>query len=110
MAEGFKEIAQIDKVIHEPARLAIMAILSGCESADFTYLARATELTHGNLSGHLARLERAGYLAVHKGYNGRIPQTTYSLTPKGTQAFTNYWKGLKEFVNQIESGIEVKKE
>lgn len=110
MTETFERISQIDKVIHEPARLAIMAILSGCESADFSYLAHATQLTHGNLSGHLRRLERAGYLAVHKGYNGRIPQTIYSLKPKGTEAFTNYWKGLKEFVNQIESGIEVKKE
>lgn len=110
MVGGVEEIAQIDKVIHEPARLAIMAILSGCESADFTYLAQATGLTHGNLSGHLTRLERAGYLVVHKGYNGRIPQTTYSLKPKGAEAFTNYWKGLKEFVDQIESGIEAKKE
>jgi DNA-binding transcriptional ArsR family regulator len=103
MTEGFKEIAQIDKVIHEPARLAIMAILSSCESADFSYLAHATQLTHGNLSGHLRRLEEAGYLVVHKGYNGRIPQTTYSLKPKGVKAFTTYWEGLKEFVRQVEN-------
>jgi DNA-binding MarR family transcriptional regulator len=92
MAGEIREIAGIDRLIHEPARLAIMAVLSACESADFTYLANATGLTKGNLSAHLSKLEEGGYVAIHKGFKGKYPSTTCALTVAGRRAFASYRK------------------
>jgi len=92
MAGEIREIAGFDRLIHEPARLAIMAVLSACESADFTYLENATGLTKGNLSAHLSKLEEGGYLAISKGFKGKYPHTECSLTPEGRRAFASYRK------------------
>ena len=80
----------LDRVIHEPARLAILVELSFVEEADFVYLMRRTGLTKGNLSSHLSRLEEAGYVQVSKGFVGRIPQTVLALTGGGRKAFEAY--------------------
>ena len=80
----------LDRVIHEPARLVILVQLSFVEEADFVYLMRQTGLTKGNLSSHLFRLEEAGYVAVSKGFVGRIPQTVLALTDLGRKAFEVY--------------------
>ena len=64
MADEIKDLTNIDRLIHEPSRLAIMAVLSACESADFTYLLNTTGLTKGNLSAHLSKLEDAGYIKI----------------------------------------------
>lgn len=90
MAGEIRGIAGIDRLIHEPARLAIMAVLSACESADFTYLVNATGLTKGNLSAHLSKLEEGGYVAIHKGFKGKYPNTTCGLTAAGRRAFSSY--------------------
>jgi DNA-binding MarR family transcriptional regulator len=90
--DDIKDIASFDRLIHEPARLAVMAVLSACESADFTYLTHATGLTKGNLSAHLSKLEAAGYLAIRKGFKGKYPHTECALTPEGRRAFANYRK------------------
>ncbi|HLC02327.1 MAG TPA: transcriptional regulator [Anaerolineales bacterium] len=92
MAGEIREIAGFDRLIHEPARLAVMAVLSACESADFTYLANATGLTKGNLSAHLSKLEEGGYLAIKKGFKGKVPNTRCALTPEGRGAFSAYRK------------------
>jgi DNA-binding MarR family transcriptional regulator len=80
----------LDRVVHEPARLAILVQLAFVEEADFLYLMRQTGLTRGNLSSHLSKLEGAGYLRITKGFVGRIPQTRLSLTATGRSAFEEY--------------------
>ena len=92
MAGEFKEISHFDRLIHEPARLAIMAVLSACESADFAYLLNATGLNKGNLSAQLSKLKDGGYVAIVKALKGNYPHTTCSLTKTGQQAFTTYRK------------------
>ncbi len=85
---------KFDKIIHEPARLRIMMILSGVESADFNFLLSTLGLSKGNLSRHVEKLELAGYVKVNKTFKGKIPNTSYQLTKKGTNALTQYWKNL----------------
>jgi DNA-binding MarR family transcriptional regulator len=80
----------IDRVIHEPARLKIMAFLSVLDSADFTFLVSRLGLTMGNLSAHLSKLQEAGYINLEKGYKGNRPQTLISLTEDGKGEFQNY--------------------
>ncbi len=82
--------ATVDRVIHEPARLAIMTNLFVVESANATYLLQQTGLTWGNLGSHLGKLEDAGYVTVKKGYNGRKPETTLRLTDSGREALLEY--------------------
>ena len=92
MADELKEITNFDRLIHAPSRLAIMAVLSACESADFTFLLNATGLSKGNLSAHLSKLRDAGYVLITKGFRGNYPHTTCSLTKEGRGAFTAYRK------------------
>lgn len=80
----------IDKTIHEPARLLIMANLYVIESADFTYLMRQTGLTYGNLSSHMSKLEEAGYIEVTKEFKGKRPNTMLELTDQGRAALKHY--------------------
>ncbi len=89
-----KSLADVDRVIHEPARLVIVALLSGVKAADFLYLERESGLTRGNLSSHLSRLEEAGYVRVEKTFRGKIPLTIARLTPRGRTAFEAYRKRM----------------
>lgn len=84
----------LDKLIHEPARLSIMVHLAVVESADFVFLQRYTGLTHGNLSSHMSKLEQAGYLEVIKEFVERKPRTMLRLTKEGRSAFEQYRKNL----------------
>jgi len=85
---------ELDRIIHEPARLRIMMILSGLEQADFNFLLTTLNLTRGNLSRHTEKLEYAGYLKVKKSFKSRLPHTSYQLTKKGAAALAKYWKTL----------------
>jgi len=89
-----KNLSSLDRVIHEPARLTLVALLSSVESADFLFLLKESELTKGNLSVHLTRLEEAGYVEAKKTFRGKIPHTEYRLTSKGKSAFDGYRKSL----------------
>lgn len=82
--------ARVDRLIHEPARLSLMTNLFVVENANATYLLQQTGLTWGNLGSHLTKLEDAGYVEVVKGYRGRKPETTVSLTPDGRAALIEY--------------------
>lgn len=90
-----KPIATIDKIIHEPARLSIMAHLYVVDSADALFLQRQTQLSWGNLSSHMSKLESAGYIEVKKSFRGKKPSTMLKLTNKGRTAFENYKKQMK---------------
>lgn len=88
----FTNITKFDRFIHEPARMAIMAVLSTCESADFAYLLNATELSKGNLSAQLKKLKEAGYVNINKGFKGNYPHTNCAITQEGREAFKHYKK------------------
>jgi DNA-binding MarR family transcriptional regulator len=85
---------EIDKIIHEPARLRIMMILDGLEQADFTFLATTLGLTRGNLNRHIEKLDSAGYLKVKRSFKGKVRNTSYQLTGEGSKALAQYWENL----------------
>jgi len=86
----------IDKLVHEPARLMIMANLYVVESADFTFLMNQTGLTWGNLSSHLTKLEKGGYVDVEKTFVGKRPYTLLKLTAVGRTAFQQYRQNMQQ--------------
>src|SRR5579864_4854595 len=94
MNEQLRAIADLDRVIHEPGRMMIVALLAGVEECDFLYLLRETGQSKGNLSSHLGRLEEAGYVEIEKTYRGKVPQTLVRLTRPGRAAFEGYRKRL----------------
>ena len=96
MTRQIKTIAELDRVIHEPGRLMLVALLSAVESSDFLYLQHETSMNKGTLSSHLSRLEEAGYVEVSKTYRGKVPQTLLRLTSTGRKAFEQYRRKLKE--------------
>ncbi len=101
--ENIRDVVNVDRVIHEPARLLIVALLSAAASADFLYLLCETGLTKGNLSSHLSRLEEAGYISIEKKFRGKVPQTICRLTKKGRRAFQEYRKRLKNAIGSTGS-------
>jgi len=94
--EALLDPRQIDKLIHEPARLLLMATLYVVEGADFLFLMRQTGLTFGNLSSHMSKLETAGYLAVEKTFVDKKPHTMLRLTKKGRGAFQAYRERMQQ--------------
>ena len=94
MTTPFEELANLDKLIHEPARLALLSALSACESADFTALRRLTGLSDGNLSVQLAKLEEAGLVGMQKQFVAKKPNTKVKITKKGLGAVQRYWEQL----------------
>lgn len=88
-------LLSLNRVIHEPVRLAIMSVLSGAQDVEFKYLEAALGLSRGNLSSHAAKLEDAGYLEVHKAFRGKLPVTSYRITPLGQQTLDSYWAALR---------------
>jgi DNA-binding transcriptional ArsR family regulator len=92
---------EIDKLIHEPARLKIMAQLFVVEEADFIFLMRQTGLTWGNLSSHMSKLEDAGYVEVRKEFLDKKPHTILKLTPKGRDAFNEYRKAMNQVFKDL---------
>lgn len=95
MTEIFEELAALDKLIHEPARLAILTALSACESADFLFLRRLTGLSKGNLSSHLSKLEEAKLVQIEKQFIGKKPNTQVALTENGRRAIDRHWQQLE---------------
>lgn len=93
----FEEIAGLDKLIHEPARLAIMTILSTSQSADFLALQRLTGLTSGNLSVHLSKLEEGELITLDKQFVDKKPKTQIQITQKGRQELEKHWLQLESF-------------
>lgn len=94
-------LEDIDRLIHEPARLSVMALLYVVDSADFVFLMNQAGLTWGNLSAHLSKLEEAGYVAVEKTFKGKRPNTELSLTAAGRQAFQVYRSRLQGLLDGL---------
>jgi DNA-binding transcriptional ArsR family regulator len=95
MGKAIQQLASIDRIVHEPARLMIVAILDAVEEADFQYLHQTTGLTKGNLSVHLSKLEEAGYVDIQKTFRGKYPLTICRLTNRGTEALKEYRKTMR---------------
>ena len=87
-------MSELDRLIHEPARLRILTLLSGLDAADFNFLLNTVGLTKGNLSSHMDKLEKAGYVEVLKSFNGRVPHTDFRITAEGARALKEYWDAL----------------
>jgi DNA-binding MarR family transcriptional regulator len=98
---GVRNLAEVDRLVHEPARLMILMFLYTVDSADFTFLVNATELTDGNLSSHLSKLEAAGYVNIEKGYAGKKPRTTLQLTEKGRRAVKDYSSTMQRAMRKL---------
>jgi DNA-binding MarR family transcriptional regulator len=85
----------LDRLIHEPARLAIVSVLSYVAGAEFVLLQRATGLTKGNLSSHLAKLEEAGLVRIERRFVGTRPSTNVTLTADGKERIARHWEQLE---------------
>ena len=90
---------EIDKLIHEPARMMVMAHLYVVDEADFVFLIHHTGLTWGNLSTHLTKLENGGYVEAQKSFRGKKPRTTLRLTEKGREAFAVYRRNMQQILD-----------
>jgi DNA-binding MarR family transcriptional regulator len=96
-----RQIIEVDKLIHEPARIAILSLLHVVDSADFLFIMNHTGLTQGNLSSHLTKLEDASMIKIVKSFKGKKPHTTVELTKKGKEKFENYLSSMKGFLGNI---------
>ncbi len=91
---------QLDRIIHEKVRLAIMSLLAASPQLSFTEMRDTLNMTDGNLTAHVRTLQEAGYVSVTKEFQGRRPLTTYSLTARGRKAFATYINLLEQIVQQ----------
>jgi DNA-binding MarR family transcriptional regulator len=96
-----KKILDIDRLIHEPARIAILSLLYVIESADFLFIMNQTGLTQGNLSSHLSKLEEESMIEIKKSFKGKRPHTEIRLTKKGKERFKNYMTTVKGFMGEM---------
>ncbi len=108
MARGSLELLKLDRLIHDPTRLLILTFLYPVAKLDYLYLQKQLKLTAGNLSAHLGRLEKAGYVAVEKRFKGKYPQTLCGMTKKGREALELYAQMLKEVSRVVEGPNEAK--
>lgn len=101
--EDLQPLSEIDKLIHEPARLMILATLHAVESADFLFVERQTGLTRGNLSSHMGKLETAGYIEIKKEFVDKIPRTLLRITDEGRSALLDYTNNMKQLLNNLDT-------
>lgn len=95
MPTPYEHLAEINRLVHEPARLAILTALSACDEADFLFLLNITGLTKGNLSSHLSKLEQGGLVLIRKTFEGKTPVTYARLTDEGREGLKEYWARLE---------------
>ncbi len=96
MGSVFEEMAGLDRLIHEPSRLAILTALSTCQRADFVFLQRITGLTGGNLSSQISKLADAGLVSVEKKIIAKRSNTLVQITPRGQEAIEQHWQQLEQ--------------
>ena len=99
---SFNFLSDVDRIVHEPARLLILSILSILESADFVFLLKQTGMTSGNFSTHISKLEQEKYLSVEKEFVDRKPLTVYSITKQGREALIAYREQMKQLLTGLE--------
>jgi len=99
-----KAVASLDKLLHEPARLCVVACLAVVEEVDFVFLQSQTGMTGGNLSSHVKKLEQAGYISMQKEFKGSKPRTSFALTTAGRQALSRYLKSMQGLLAVLGNG------
>lgn len=99
--KNLEPIANLDRIVHSPPRLMILAYLAAVENADFIFLMNQVNLTRGNLSSHLNTLEEAGYVSINKEFVDRVPRTIIQLTPAGRKAVTDYRDQMRTVIDQL---------
>jgi DNA-binding MarR family transcriptional regulator len=95
---------ELDRVIHERVRLAIVSALAGAEALSFSELKELLDITDGNLSVHARRLEEAGFVACEKSFVDRMPRTQYRLTPAGRAALDDYLNHMEALIQRVREG------
>ena len=105
MTQLYRDLAGVERLIHEPGRLDIMAVLCVYESADFLSILHTTGLSRGNLSRHLAKLEEAGYVHIGKTFQRKVPRTVCSLTEAGRDAFQRYRVQLERAISSLPHAV-----
>ena len=105
MSERSGELS-LDRLIHEPGRLAILTVLPSVNAADFVFLQRTTGLTKGNLSSHLTKLEEAGLVEIQKRFVGKKPNTNVALTTVGKQRIARHWDQLERLKRFSEPSVQ----
>jgi DNA-binding transcriptional ArsR family regulator len=101
MPTPFEYLHALNRMVHEPSRLAILVALAACDKADFLFLLNITGLTKGNLSSHLSKLADAGLIEIEKKFEGKTPITYAMLTLEGKDALKEYWSS----VDKVRAGI-----
>jgi len=101
VSPDIKRILEVDRVIHEPARIAVLSLLYVIDSADFLFIMNQTGLTQGNLSSHLSKLENESLIEIKKSFIGKRPHTTIRLTKLGRDRFKSYLSSLKGFLGEM---------
>ncbi len=99
--KNLEAIANLDRIVHSPPRLMILAYLAAVDSADFIFLMNQVNLTRGNLSSHLNTLEEAGYVSITKEFVDRIPRTLIRITPAGRKAIEEYRDQMRTVIDQL---------
>ncbi len=94
MTDRIRTLLDLDRMVHEPARLAILTVLASAGSVEFKFMEQVTRLSKGNLNSHATKLETAGYLEVLKAFRGKVPVTSFRITEPGREALANYWRQL----------------
>jgi len=103
IGSDLRQLSEVDRLVHEPARLMILMVLYLVQAADFTFLTNVTELTDGNLSSHLSKLDAAGYVEIEKGYAGKKPRTTVQLTDAGRRAVDDYRQTMGKALENLKA-------
>ena len=101
MDKDLETIAEIDRVVHSPTRLMILAYLGAVDSADLIFLMNQVNLTRGNLSSHLKALEEAGYVGIQKEFVDKVPRTLIRLTEAGREAIQTYRKQMQTIIDTL---------
>ena len=102
-SQPLRAIIDLDRMVHEPARLAILTVLSAAEQVEFLFLLKITGLTKGNLSIQAQKLEAAGYVKTMKAFRGRLPVTSFKITAAGRRALLAYHEQLRSLLPPIDT-------
>ena len=99
--KDLQPIADLDRIVHSPPRLMILAYLAAVDSADFIFLMNQVDLTRGNLSSHLKTLEEAEYVSINKEFVDKVPRTLIRLTNKGSEAIQTYREQMRTVIDEL---------
>lgn len=101
--DAIDALLAVDRLVHEPARLAILTVLTGAEQVEFGFLETVCRLSKGNLSSHLSKLEAAGLVAIDKGFRGKRPLTRVAITDAGREALQRYRRQIAALIDSVPS-------